>query len=185
MFASCFDPGRGAAGKAPSAPGVCAADYSRDGVLVLLPAIGLSVDAGIMYLVQSRLSAAVDAASLAGARALARGIDDNAQHSNAEATATTYFNANFPTGYFAITNVHVTNLAATDSTFMRSVTSTASVDLPFHLPARAGGQSHYPAGFGQGDAARCQRHDRDGPVEIARRQRRLYAPESGRREVRG
>ncbi len=52
--------------------------------LVLLPAIGLAIDAGMMYLVQSRLYAAVDAASLAGARALARGIDDNAQHLNAE-----------------------------------------------------------------------------------------------------
>ena len=99
--------------------------------LVLLPAAGLAVDAGIMYLVQSRLSAACDAASLAGARALSRGSDDSAQRSNAEATANLYFDANFPPAFFDSTNLHVTNVAATDSTFMRSITSTASVDLPF------------------------------------------------------
>jgi len=99
--------------------------------LVLLPAVGLAVDAGIMYLVQSRLSAACDAASLAGARALSRGSDDSAQHANAEATANLYFAANFPSAFFDSTNLHVTNVAATDSTFMRSITSTATVDLPF------------------------------------------------------
>ena len=126
---SYFDPGLARGGKRRR--GFVLLTTAAMVFLVLMPAIGLAIDAGMMYLVQSRLYAAVDAASLAGARALARGIDDNAQHSNAETTATTYFNANFPTGYFAITNVRVTNLAATDSTFMRSVTSTASVDLPF------------------------------------------------------
>ena len=100
-------------------------------LLVLLPAIGLAVDVGMMYLVQLRLSAASDAAALAGARALARGADDTAQHANAEATASTYFHANFPTGYFATTNLQVTNVAATDSTYMRSVTTNSSVELPF------------------------------------------------------
>jgi Mg-chelatase subunit ChlD len=110
-------------------------------VLVLLPAIGLAVDAGMMFLVQSVLSAASDAASLAGARALARGIGDSAQHASAEATANTYFHANFPPGYFASTNLQVTSLAATNSTFMRSVTTTSSVDLPF-IFLRALGLDH-------------------------------------------
>ena len=46
----------------------------------------------------------------------ARGTDDTTQRANAEATADTYFHANFPSGYFASTNVQVTNVAATDST---------------------------------------------------------------------
>ena len=100
-------------------------------LLVLVPAIGLSIDVGMMYLVQSRLSAASDAAALAGARALARGSDDSTQRSNAESTANTYFYSNFPAGYFASTNLQVSNVAATDSTYMRSITTTASVDLPF------------------------------------------------------
>ena len=42
-------------------------------VSLLLPAAGLAVDVGMMYLVQSLLSAAADASTLAGARALSRG----------------------------------------------------------------------------------------------------------------
>jgi Mg-chelatase subunit ChlD len=57
--------------------------------------------------------------------------DNNAHHANEEDTATTYLHANFPTRYFSSTNLQVTNVAATDSTFMRSITTTASVDLPF------------------------------------------------------
>jgi Mg-chelatase subunit ChlD len=100
-------------------------------LLVLLPAIGLAVDVGLMYLVQSLLSASSDAGALAGARALSRGTDDSAQHANAEATANTFFHANFPAGYLGSTNLQVSSVATTDSTFMRSITTTASVDLPF------------------------------------------------------
>ena len=100
-------------------------------LLVLMPAIGLAIDAGMVYLAQGVLSAASDAASLAGARALARGTDDTAQRANAESTAGSYFQANFPSGYLGTSNLVVTNVAATDSTYMRSITTTASVDLPF------------------------------------------------------
>ena len=131
MFASCFRPAAAWGGNRRRKNGFVLLTTAAMVALVLLPAIGLAVDAGIMYLVQSRLSAACDAASLAGARGLARGSDDSAQRSNAEATANLYFAANFPSAYFGSTNLHVTNVAATDSTFMRSITSTASVDLPF------------------------------------------------------
>jgi Mg-chelatase subunit ChlD len=141
MFASCFETSPPGKSNRTRRRGYVLLTAAAMVFLVLLPAIGLSIDAGIMYLVQSRLYAAVDAASLAGARALARGIDDNAQHANAEATAATYFNANFPAGYFLISNAQVTNVAATDSTYMRSVTSTASVDLPF-IFLRALGVNH-------------------------------------------
>lgn len=97
---------------------------------ILIPAVGLAIDVGLIYLVQTRLSAAADAAALAGARALSRGSDDPAQRVNAQNTANTYFNVNFPSGYFFSTNVRVNSVAATDSTFVRSITTTASVDLP-------------------------------------------------------
>jgi Flp pilus assembly protein TadG len=141
MYASCFEPG---AARSPTRRGRRGFVLLFAGamlILVLLPAIGMAVDMGVMYLVQSRLSAACDAASLAGARSLSRGADDSAQHANAESTAATYFHANFPAGYFASTNVVVNNVAATDSTFMRSVTTTSSVDLPY-LFLRALGLSH-------------------------------------------
>ena len=99
-------------------------------LLILLPTIGLAVDVGMMYLVQSWLSASVDAAALAGARSLNRGADDAAQRASAAATADSYFRANFPVGYFSTTNLQLSNTPAIDSTYMRSVTTTASVDLP-------------------------------------------------------
>src|SRR6476646_8069599 len=76
-------------------------------LMILLPAIGLAIDLGLVYLVQTLLSASADAAVLAGARALSRGSDDAAQHANAEATANTFFQANFPLGYMSSTHLQV------------------------------------------------------------------------------
>ena len=129
MFASCIE--RCVARRGRRRRGFVLLTAAAMVFLVLLPAIGLSVDVGVMYLVQSRLSAASDAASLAGARALARGIDDTAQRTNAETTGDTYFYANFPAGYFGTTNLHVHNVAATDAAATRSITSTSSVQVPF------------------------------------------------------
>ena len=185
MFASCFDRGPASGGKRRTRRGFVLLTAAAMVFLVLMPAIGLAIDAGMMYLVQSRLYAAVDAASLAGARALARGIDDNAQHSNAEATATIYFNANFP------------DRLLRDHQRTRHQRGGHRLDVhalghqhgkrrsAVHLPARAGRESYDSAGFGKGDAARRQYHDRDGPVEIARRQRSVHTAEGGRGEVRG
>jgi Flp pilus assembly protein TadG len=130
MYAFCIEPGAARAGNRRGRRGFVLL-VAAAMVFLMLPAIGLSVDLGMMYLVQMRLSAASDAASLAGARALNRGSDDATQRANAEATADTYFYANFPSGYFGTKNTQVQDVAAIDSTYMRSITSTASVDLPF------------------------------------------------------
>ena len=97
---------------------------------ILIPAAGLAIDVGMMYLTQSLLSAASDGAALAGARALSRGSNDAAQRANAEATANAYLHANFPTGYLGSTNLQVNSVAAIDSAYVRSLTTTASVQLP-------------------------------------------------------
>ena len=68
--------------------------------LVLMSFVGLAVDTSILYLVQNRLSAAVDAGVLAGGRALARGSDDPTQEANAKTTALDYLHANFSNGWF-------------------------------------------------------------------------------------
>ena len=98
--------------------------------LVLVPSIGLAIDVGLMYLAQSMLYAAADAATIAGAGALSRGNDDAAQRSNAENTANSYFHANYPSSYLWSKNLTVTSTAATDANALRSITTTASVDLP-------------------------------------------------------
>ena len=141
MYAFCIEPGAARAGNRRGRRGFVLLVAAAMVFLVLLPAIGLSVDVAMMYLVQMRLSAASDAASLAGARALNRGSDDATQRANAEATADTYFYSNFPSGYFGTSNAHVQNVAAIDSTSMRSITSTASVDLPLVF-LRALGRDH-------------------------------------------
>ena len=140
MLGSCFEAPGGRAEKRRGRRGFVLLTTSAMVLLVLLPAIGLAIDVGIMYLVQSVLSAACDAASLAGARDLARGSNSSAQTANAEATAAAYFNANFPSGYFGATNLQLTSVAAINSTYMRSVTTTASVNLPL-IFLRALGQN--------------------------------------------
>ena len=98
--------------------------------LVVVPFMGLAIDVGLMYLVQSRMSAAADAATIAGANALSRGSDDSSQRANAVNTANNYFHANFATGYLWTTNLSINSVAATDSTYLRSITTTASVQVP-------------------------------------------------------
>lgn len=97
---------------------------------ILVPAAGLAIDVGMMYLVKSLLLAASDGAALAGARSLNRGSDDAQQRANAEATANSYLRANFPSGYMWSTNLQVSSVAAVESQHVRSLTTTASVQLP-------------------------------------------------------
>ncbi|MDX2151947.1 MAG: vWA domain-containing protein [Bryobacteraceae bacterium] len=68
-------------------------------LLIAIPAIGLAIDAGIMYLVRVQLHAASDAAALAAARSLNLGQTLQEQEDAAEARAEAYFYANYPDGY--------------------------------------------------------------------------------------
>jgi Flp pilus assembly protein TadG len=98
--------------------------------LILIPVMGLAIDVGLMYTVESVMSAAADASAVAGARSLSRGSNSAQQLANAETTATAYFNANFPSGYLFSSNLQVNSVAGQSQTAMRSVTTTASVTLP-------------------------------------------------------
>jgi Flp pilus assembly protein TadG len=62
-------------------------------------AVGLAVDVGSIYMIRSRLSAAVDAAALAAGRSVNLSNNIAAATANATATAQQFFNANFPPGY--------------------------------------------------------------------------------------
>jgi Flp pilus assembly protein TadG len=100
--------------------------------IVGIPIAGLVIDVGVFYMVQSRLQAAVDAGSLAGARALARGDNSTAQIANAQTTAQAYVNANYPGGYLASTNLSVPLPTVSVNNFTRTVTVNGAVDAP-HL----------------------------------------------------
>jgi hypothetical protein len=84
----------------------------------------------------------VDAAALAGARALSQGATPSAQASSAQAAATKFFNANFPAGYWATTNIQFANPTVDSSSVpnYRTVTTSATLNAPLYF-LRALGQN--------------------------------------------
>jgi len=88
------------------------------GIIVLVGAVGLGVDTIRGYLVQSRLSAALDAAGLAGGRVMFSPTRD--------ADIQMFFNANFPPGYMGAT---VTGPTITTDPSNSVLTLTASADV--------------------------------------------------------
>jgi Flp pilus assembly protein TadG len=98
--------------------------------VVLLPLVGLAIDGSILYLVQAKLSAAVDAASLAAARSLSVGLDLPSQTASATATAQSFFSANFPTGFWNTSNLSLNTTVAQTAYKTRTVTIQASVSVP-------------------------------------------------------
>jgi Flp pilus assembly protein TadG len=103
-------------------------------LIVIVPAIGLGIDAATLYAVRLRLSQGVDAAVLAGARSLSSGASVNSQQANATAMATKYFYANFPTGFFGTTNCALSvSVTQNDATRVRSVAITATVNAPLYF----------------------------------------------------
>ncbi len=94
-------------------------------MLTLAAASGLAFDAGRGYLIKARLSQAVDAAALAGGRALAG--QDGARY---KSQVTKYFRANFPDGYLGVA------VADTDLDVQLrgdQIEVTASVEVPATL----------------------------------------------------
>ena len=71
---------------------------------LLAGALGLALDSGRAYLVRARLSAAVDAASLAAARAVSRGEDAGSRNAAALRAADRAFRANYPEGFLGSTH---------------------------------------------------------------------------------
>ena len=96
-----------------------------------IPIVGLVIDLGIQYMMQTKLQMAIDAATLAAARSLSRGNDDATQQTNAKETAQQYLTANFPQGYLGVATPSVTNLTVDESQpHVRSVSMTASTSVP-------------------------------------------------------
>ena len=107
-------------------------------LVFIVPMVGLAIDAGILYTVKGKLQMAVDAASLAAARALSRGNDDTSQQNNATAVAQEYVLLNFPSGYFNVaTPTFGTNnsgISIDESVAnQRSVSVTAYVNAPLYF----------------------------------------------------
>jgi len=103
-------------------------------LVFIIPLIGLSVDAGILYAVKTKLSMACDAGALAGAGALSRGMSDAAQQASAQAVAVEYILMNFPNNYFGTPAPNPPAPTIDESVpNQRSVTVTASVSVPLYF----------------------------------------------------
>lgn len=102
-------------------------------VLVVIPMVGFAIDGGLAYMMETRLSAAVDSAALAGARSLSVGLDIASQTASAQATITAYLNANFPPGLYGTTNFTSSSTILETTYKTRTVTVNASVTYPMHF----------------------------------------------------
>ncbi len=96
-------------------------------VLGVMSMVGLAIDVGMMYGVQTKLSAAADAAALATARSLGRGGGSGPTASD---IAQAYFNANMPNGYLFASTTAPTTSVDTSVANIRTVRITAQATVP-------------------------------------------------------
>ena len=61
--------------------------FTATSFIVLIPVVGLAIDASFLYAVRAKLSSAVDASALAAGRSLNQGLTLQAQAAAAEARA--------------------------------------------------------------------------------------------------
>ncbi|MDQ6699318.1 MAG: VWA domain-containing protein [Acidobacteriota bacterium] len=100
---------------------------------VLIPIVGLAIDGTILFLVKTKLSAAVDAAALAGARSLNIGLDLPSQTASAQSTIQSFYVANFPGGFWGTTNSTLTSSITQTGYKIRIVDVNAYVDSPLYF----------------------------------------------------
>ncbi len=101
--------------------------------LVVVPVVGLAIDAGFLYAVKAKLVAATDAAAIAAARSLSKGLTMAEQESSAIARAQAFFNANFPDGFFNTTNKAVSVQVAETAYRTRTVYVQGNVDVGLYF----------------------------------------------------
>jgi Flp pilus assembly protein TadG len=106
---------------------------TRISTFVLVPIVGLAIDGSVLFWMNARLSAAVDAAALAGGRSLNVGVSQVAQELNATTIAQQYFSANFPDGFMRSSIVGPTVMFTYPSTHLRTVQVTASAVVPLYF----------------------------------------------------
>ena len=102
-------------------------------LVVLIGSVGLAIDSGRAYGVKAKINSAVDAASIASARALSVGADDPARIAAAKQAAKDYYAANFPDNYLGATAVPLTDSmiqVAHDPSGYWTVNVTGSANMP-------------------------------------------------------
>ncbi len=101
--------------------------------MLLIPVVGLAIDFSVLYNVKGRLQSAVDAAAIAAGYTMQRStnLSDPTQVAAIQATATRYFNANYPAGYWGSTQVSYSATPAQDATTkIRTIKVLAQESVP-------------------------------------------------------
>lgn len=98
-------------------------------VFLMVPVVGLAIDAGFLYAVRARLSASTDAAAVAAARSLSRGLSLGEQETSARDRARAFFDANFPDGFFNSFDKQVTVTVSETGYRTRTVLVQSEVDV--------------------------------------------------------
>ena len=88
----------------------------------LLLMVGLAIDLGILFVVQTRLSAAVDGAALGAGRLLGTPANTNE-------IAGEFLNANYPSGYWGSYNL-IPNISVTSNASLHTIVVSATVQVP-------------------------------------------------------
>jgi len=106
---------------------------------VIIPLMGLGIDASIQYWIKARLSSAVDSAALAAGRSLNVGSSVASQTANAQAVGRQFFAANFPPGILGTTvfgGQQVSNsvsITVTEVSNLITVSASAQVNAPLYF----------------------------------------------------
>jgi uncharacterized membrane protein len=102
---------------------------------LIIPALGVGIDAGMLYLVKSKLGTAADAAAMVSARSIESG------GSLPEDVARRFFQANFPEGYLGTRQTSMRIEIVETGAGTRAVTTTASTEAPCYFMRILGYQS--------------------------------------------
>lgn len=99
-------------------------------LVMVIASAGLAIDSGFGYLVKAKLNAAVDAAAIAGAKAVPQGTGEAAQRAAAIQAAQEFFAVNYPAGYLGSTATLGTPVVSFDQGKVTvDVTATAAVPV--------------------------------------------------------
>jgi Flp pilus assembly protein TadG len=99
-------------------------------LVLLIPIVGLAIDATLLYALKAKLSTAADAAAIAAARSLNVGLTLDAQAAAAQQRALDFFHANFPPNAWTTTDQHVNVNVAESAYRTRTVTVSADITAP-------------------------------------------------------
>jgi Flp pilus assembly protein TadG len=105
--------------------------YTLMMLFIIIPMVGLAIDAGIMYMIKGKLQTAVDGAALGAARSLAANVSLGNQESNAGAAGIANYHANFPNNWMQVTPVNDPTVDWSQSTTYTAVVQiTGTVAAP-------------------------------------------------------